>query len=84
MSYQLNSAIANIEEKGKFANAAGNTECVEFIRQACDARRTTLWKKGINVMDAAPGTISRARRLRPSMQRETTPLTPKISMLPST
>lgn len=49
MTYQLNSAIKNLEEKGKFVNAAGNTECVEFVRQACRAPRTTLWKKGLNV-----------------------------------
>ena len=59
MSYQLNAAIKDLSEKGKFANAAGNTECVEFVRQACGAPKTTLWQKGVNVMDAAPGTISR-------------------------
>jgi len=42
MSYQLNPKLKDIEEVGKFANTAGNTECVEFIRQACNAPRTTL------------------------------------------
>jgi len=59
MSYQLNAALTDLEAKGKFVNAAGNTECVEFVRQACGAPHTTLWKKGANVMDAATGTITR-------------------------
>jgi len=59
MSYQLNSAITDLEKPGKFVNADGHTECVEFVRQACGAPRTGAWQKGRNVMDAKPGTIRR-------------------------
>ncbi|WP_228893459.1 BPSL0067 family protein [Pseudoduganella aquatica] len=57
MSYQLNPALDAIQDPGKFANAAGNTECVEFVRQACGAPRTSTWRKGVNVLLATPGTI---------------------------
>ena len=46
MSYQLNSAITDLEKPGKFVNADGRTECVEFVRQACGAPRTGAWQKG--------------------------------------
>ena len=36
--------------KGKaYANAAGNTECVEFIRQTLGAPQTALWREGVKV-----------------------------------
>lgn len=59
MSYKLKVAEADVLGKGKYANAQGNTECVEFIRQATDAPKTTLWKKGKKISDASFGEISR-------------------------
>jgi endonuclease I len=46
-------------EVGKYKNAKGNTECVEFVRQATGAPQTKDWKKGIKVSDAKPGEIAR-------------------------
>jgi hypothetical protein len=59
MPYLLDTTIANLEQPKKFANTGGNTECVEFVRQACRAPKTTLWIKGESVMAASPGTIQR-------------------------
>ena len=42
----------------KWTNAKGNTECVEFVRQATGAPATTVWKPGVRVKDAARGSIS--------------------------
>ena len=41
------------------ANEKGNTECVEFVRQATGAPRTTLWTKGKKVADATLAEIPR-------------------------
>lgn len=59
MPYLLDTTIANLEQPKKFANTGGNTECVEFVRQACRAPTTTLWVKGASVMAASPGTLQR-------------------------
>lgn len=45
--------------KSKFVNTKGNAECVEFVKQAAGAPQTTLWKKGVNVMDSRIGAIAR-------------------------
>lgn len=59
MPYLLKLAEKDVFGAAKFVNAKGNTECVEFVRQATNAPQTTLWKQGEHVIDAAPGTISR-------------------------
>jgi hypothetical protein len=47
MPYVLTNADAY---KGRaFANAKGNTECVEFIKQAMSAPVSALWTEGIKV-----------------------------------
>ena len=45
--------------KEKYVNAEGNTECVEFIRQAAGALHTSTWKKGKKVSEAKAGDIPR-------------------------
>jgi hypothetical protein len=52
-------AEANVFGKGKFKNAVGNTECVEFVRQATGAPPTHMWKRGQKVADAKVGSIPR-------------------------
>jgi hypothetical protein len=59
MSYKLNIAEAACLGKAKFVNAKGNTECVEFVRQATGAPQTGSWKKGKKVGDANAGEIAR-------------------------
>ncbi len=59
MPYMLDTTIENLGQPKKFTNTAGNTECVEFVRQACHAPQTRLWEKGSSVMTASPGTIPR-------------------------
>jgi hypothetical protein len=59
VSYKLQKAETDVLEKDQFTNAAGSTECVEFIRQAAAAPHTTLWKKGDLVLDAPLGSIPR-------------------------
>jgi hypothetical protein len=39
-----------------FANASGNTECVEFIKQTLNAPPTSLWHEGAKLSRLAPGT----------------------------
>lgn len=60
MSYKLKFSEKDVLGKGKFKNAKGNTECVEFIRQASNAPQTALWKKGQKVSEARVGDIPRA------------------------
>lgn len=45
--------------KSKYVIAKGNTECVEFIRQATGAPQTLIWKKGQRIADAKVGHIAR-------------------------
>jgi hypothetical protein len=59
MAYRLIIAEANVFGKGKSKNAHGNTECVEFIRQATGAPQTSNWKRGQKVADAKVGSIAR-------------------------
>ncbi len=59
MSYKLKFAEKDVFGKGKFKNAKGKTECVEFVRQASDAPQTTLWKKGKKISEARVAEISR-------------------------
>jgi hypothetical protein len=59
MPYKLKIAEKDVYGKGKFQNEKGNTECVEFVRQATGAPATTLWKRGLKVADAKAGEILR-------------------------
>lgn len=59
MSYQIKIREQDVFGKAKYVNAQGNTECVEFIRQATDAPPTVMWKKGKKVSDAKFGEIAR-------------------------
>lgn len=59
MPYRLTISEKDAFGKGKFKNAKGNTECVEFVRQAAGAPPTIAWKRGALIMGSAPGTISR-------------------------
>lgn len=59
MSYKLKVTEQSVFGKGLYVNAQGNTECVEFVRQATSAPQSTLWKKGIKVSEAKFGEIAR-------------------------
>lgn len=59
MSHTLRDWGDEIYEEGKFINAKGNTECVEFVRQAAGAPHTSTWKRGLKVSEARPGQIPR-------------------------
>jgi hypothetical protein len=59
MSYRLNVPENEVFGKGKYKNARGLTECVEFVRQVTNAPATTFWKSGPKVADAKPGEILR-------------------------
>ena len=59
MPYKLSIAEKDALGKGKFKNAKGNTECVEFVRQATGAPVTTAWKNGKKISDANLGEIQR-------------------------
>lgn len=59
MSYKLKVSESAVLGKGKYANAKGNTECVEFIQQAADAPATPQWKRGKKVSEAKAGEIAR-------------------------
>ena len=59
MSYKLKIAEKDVLGKKKFTNTKGNTECVEFVRQATGAPETTKWTKGLMVKGAMAGAITR-------------------------
>lgn len=59
MPYKLKLAETKVLNPKQFVNANNNTECVEFVRQATSAPHTTLWKPGVNVIDAKLGSIPR-------------------------
>lgn len=59
MSYKLRVAESDVTGAGKYKNAKGNTECVDFVQQAAGAPPTPLWKKGVKVGDVLNGTIPR-------------------------
>lgn len=52
MSYKLKVAEKDVFGKGKYVSPLGKTECVEFVRQATGAPKTTIWKKGKRVAEA--------------------------------
>lgn len=57
--FRLKIPESDVYGKGKFVNSKGNTECVEFIRQATGAPPTAAWRKGLKVSEAARGAIPR-------------------------
>jgi len=59
MTYRLLVPEQQVYGKGKYANARGNTECVEFVRQAAGAPQTASWRSGEHVLSAQPGAIAR-------------------------
>ncbi|MFO1253791.1 MAG: BPSL0067 family protein [Inhella sp.] len=59
MSYRLKLAEADVYGKGRFANAQGRTECVEFVRQAAGAAPTATWRAGLHVLTAQGNAIAR-------------------------
>lgn len=59
MAYRLQLAEMRVISPKQFVNSAGNTECVEFVRQAARAPHTTMWTKGDSVLDAPLGSIPR-------------------------
>lgn len=59
MTYTLQQKEADVLGEGQFVNAAGNAECVEFVRQATGAPNTALWRKGEYVLGAPIGSIRR-------------------------
>lgn len=59
MSYKLKVPQTDVFGKGKYVNALGKTECVEFIRQTTGAPGTVAWKMGTKISDAKPGEILR-------------------------
>jgi len=59
VGYKLKVAEDEVLGKGKYINARGKTECVEFTRQAAGAPQTITWTKGIKVSDARLGEIAR-------------------------
>lgn len=59
MSYKLTIDEKSVFGKKKFANQKGNTECVEFIRQATDAPETTKWVRGRLVKSFGSGGLER-------------------------
>ena len=59
MPYKLKVAEKDVTGKGKYKNANGKTECVEFVQQATGAPITPLWTKGIKVSKAKNGEITR-------------------------
>ena len=59
MPYKLKLAEDKVLDAKQFINAKGNTECVEFVRQATGAPQTAFWKSGAHVIDAKQGSIPR-------------------------
>lgn len=59
MPYLLNIEEKSVFGKKKFANIKGNTECVEFIRQATDAPETKKWVRGRLVKSYKAGELTR-------------------------
>ena len=57
MAFKLQVAKSDVLGVGKYKNAKGNTECVEFVRQVTGAPETALWTKGKKVSEATAGEI---------------------------
>jgi hypothetical protein len=58
MSFTLKTTD-ELEGNASFKNEKGNHECVEFVQKSTGATKTATWKKGINVMEAVAGSISK-------------------------
>ncbi|MCL4746997.1 MAG: BPSL0067 family protein [Burkholderiaceae bacterium] len=58
-TYKLQIPESSVFGAGKFKNAKGNTECVEFVRQATGAPRTADWRRGLQVRLATQQQIER-------------------------
>jgi len=59
MSYLLKVSEEEVKQKQAYLNAAGNAECVEFVRQTTDAPATTRWRPGAKIAGAPFGSIKR-------------------------
>jgi hypothetical protein len=59
VSYLLNIEENSVYGKNKFTNEKGNTECVEFVRQATDAGGTPKWIRGRSVKSFKAGELAR-------------------------
>ena len=57
MAYFLHLSDVEVKGKGKYANAQGHTECVEFVRRTTSAPHTSAWKQGLKVKTASPGSL---------------------------
>ena len=57
MPYLMKAQEGDLHQARGYVSAVGNTECVEFVRQATKALPTTHWKPGTNVSRAVPGSI---------------------------
>lgn len=58
MPYTLQIDQNSVYGKGKFVNAKGHTECVEFVRQATSAPQTSKWVRGRLVKSLKPGELA--------------------------
>lgn len=58
MPYVLKVSRNEVFGKGKYKNAQGHTECVEFVRQVTSAPHTTHWKQGRRISTARSGEIA--------------------------
>lgn len=59
MPYKLTVDEKLVLGKKKYLNANGNTECVEFVRQATGAPQTAKWARGARIKDATLLQIAR-------------------------
>lgn len=59
MAFKLRCAESDVFGKAKYVNDGGDAECVEFVRQATGAPKTSLWVPGLKVADARQGDIAR-------------------------
>ncbi len=60
MPHKLIVSENDVLGKAKYTNNIGNTECVEFVRQATTIQQpTSKWVQGKKVVDSAPGEIAR-------------------------
>lgn len=59
MPYALKVDETSVYGKEKFANAKGNTECVEFVRQTTDAPETSKWVRGRLVKSFKAGELTK-------------------------
>lgn len=57
--YRLKVSETAVFGEKQYVNKKGNTECVEFVRQATGAPNTREWRRGLKVSEAAKGVIPR-------------------------